>query len=230
MDNDFTLLAHIKKLVKKTRISLNTLMYYLALMSFFDNTKNFGLVALIAALINVVAIIVLLFVEIDGQKIEPGNDIIGFLGMILPAIVMLIYGLSVFRQAAIISFIFPEGPSSKFGVLTGLVFAAGVSSILSLNPMGIVVGIILLIIGWIITNGNKTVVDTIIWVLMIIIFLLAAIAYVLAVLCVDSLSLDFFGDFVIGGIAGWIVAVCKAIMYILAFVYLFDKDVKSKFV
>ena len=58
--------------------------------------------------------------------------------------------------------------------------------------------------------------DSIIWVLLIILFALLAIASVFAVFTADILM-------IVGG-------VCSAILYLMAFLYLLDPEVKKKLV
>ena len=178
-------------------------------MEFLNNTKNFGLMITILAIINAVLAILAM---IDG------GFGLGTVGAILSSAVMILAGIAIYMQTdgGIISFAFPEGSSSKFGALTGFIFATGISAILALNLGSIILGIIILLVGWIITNNKKTFMDSIIWVLLIILFALLAIASVFAVFTADILM-------IVGG-------VCSAILYLMAFLYLLDPEVKKKLV
>lgn len=178
-------------------------------MEFLNNTKNFGLMITIIAIVNAVLAILAM---IDG------GFGLGTVGAILSAAVMILAGIAIYMQTdgGIISFAFPEGSSSKFGALTGFIFATGISAILALNLGSIILGIIILLVGWIITNNKKTFMDSIIWVLLIILFALLAIASVFAVFTADILM-------IVGG-------VCSAILYLMAFLYLLDPEVKKKLV
>lgn len=177
-------------------------------MEFLNNTRNFGLIMMIISVIDLVVGI---------MTIVKSFNIYG-VGMILSSIVMILAGIAIFSQTdgGIISFAFPEGSSSKFGALTGYIFATGLATIVSLHPVSIVIGIIIMIIGWIITNDKKTFIDSIIWVLLVIIFALMVIGNILAV---------FSGDlFVIAS------GVLGALLSLMAFLYLLDSDVKKKLI
>ncbi|MGN1044648.1 MAG: hypothetical protein ACI4Q9_01670 [Candidatus Methanomethylophilaceae archaeon] len=178
-------------------------------MEFLNNTKNFGLMLTIIAIID--AIIGVLAVVNGGVSLDS-------VGAILSAAVMILAGIAIYMQTdgGIISFAFPEGSSSKFGALTGFIFATGISAILALNIPSIILGIIILIVGWVITNNHKGIADSIIWVLLIILFALLAIGSILAVFTADILI-------IVGG-------VCSAILYLIAFLYLLDPEVKSRLV
>ena len=178
-------------------------------MEFLNNTKNFGLMIMIIAVIDVILGVI--------GIINNGFSIDG-LGSILAPVVMILAGFAIFSQTngGIISFAFPEGTRSKFGALTGFIFATGLSNILSLNIAGVVLGILILIVGWIIANGNKTFLDSIIWVILVVLFALIAIS---------SLIVAFSGDVVL-----IISGICGAILYLMAFLYLLDSDVKKKLV
>ncbi|MBO7205913.1 MAG: hypothetical protein J6V08_05815 [Candidatus Methanomethylophilaceae archaeon] len=178
-------------------------------MEFFNNTKNFGLMITILAVVDIVFGVI---------GIVKGGFSIAALGGILSPIVMVLAGVAIFSQTngGIISFAFPEGSRSKFGALTGFIFAVGLSYILSLNIVSIILGILILIVGWIITNDTKTFVDSIIWVVLIVLFALIAIS---------SIIVAFTGDVLL-----IISGVCSAIIYLTAFIYLLDPEVKKKLV
>ena len=178
-------------------------------MEFFNNTKNFGLMITVLAVIDIVLGVI---------GIVNGGFSIGALGGILAPAVMILAGIAIFTQTngGIISFAFPEGSSSKFGALTGFIFAVGLSNILTLNIGGIILGILILVVGWVITNDSKTFLDSVVWVVLIILFALIAISSILAVLS--------------GSIIAIISGICSAILYLTAFLYLLDPEVKKKLV
>ena len=176
-------------------------------MEFLNNTKNFGLMIMIIAAIDIIFGVIGI---VDG-----GFSVVG-LGAILAPAVMILAGFAIFSQTngGVISFAFPEGSRSKFGALTGFIFATGLSNILSLTVGGIVLGILILIVGWIITNDKNTFLDSVIWVILVILFALIAV-------------LSLLGAFS-GGIITIISGICGALLYLMAFLYLLDKDVKKK--
>ena len=176
-------------------------------MEFFNNTKNFGLMITVLAVIDIVLGVI---------GIVNGGFSIGALGGILAPAVMILAGIAIFTQTngGIISFAFPEGSKSKFGALTGFIFATGIANIVSLTIGGIILGIIIVIVGWIITNDKNTFLDSVIWVILVILFAISAILGLLG-----AFSGDIFG--IIGGIL-------SAVLYLMAFLYLLDADVKKK--
>lgn len=178
-------------------------------MEFFNNTRNFGL---IVTLLSIADIVIGIFGIIDS-----GVDI-SRVGMILSAIVMLLAGLTIFTQTdgGIISFAFPEGSKSKFGALTGFIFATGLSNIALLHPLGIVLGLIFIFIGWSMTNNKRTFIDSIVWVILIVLYALAAIG---------SLLVVFTGE-----LSAIIEGLLSSILFLMAFLYLLDEDVKNKLV
>ncbi len=187
-------------------------------MSFIDNTKNFGILAVVVAVINVAGS-VLFFINEDVEDIW---RIIAGVGGIVSAALMLVTGVAIAtkRIPSFLTKLFPEGLSSKFGVLTGYTAAIGVASIVGLgtNVMdivaGVVIGLLLLFIVWILTNDRKGVIEKILWVILIVIYFLGILSGV--VLAIEG-SLN-----IVSGI-------CVALMYLLAFLYLFDPSVKAKF-
>ena len=176
-------------------------------MEFLNNTKNFGLIVMVLAAIDLVIAVI--------GIVDSGVGI-GTIGAILSPIVMILAGLAIFSQTngGIISFAFPEGSKSKFGALTGFIFATGIANIVSLTIGGIILGIIIVIVGWIITNDKNTFLDSVIWVILVILFAISAILGLLG-----AFSGDIFG--IIGGIL-------SAVLYLMAFLYLLDADVKKK--
>ena len=151
-------------------------------MEFLNNTKNFGLIVMVLAAIDLVIAVI--------GIVDSGVGI-GTIGAILSPVVMILAGLAIFSQTngGIISFAFPEGSRSKFGALTGFIFATGLSNILSLSIGGIIVGIIILIVGWIITNDKNTFLDSVIWVVLVILFALSAIFAIGAFVAAASLTI-----------------------------------------
>ena len=178
-------------------------------MEFLNNTKNFGLMILILGVLDVVLAVL--------TMIDDGFSVIG-LGSILGPIVMILAGLAIFSQTngGIISFAFPEGSSSKFGALTGYIFATGLSAIVSLQIGGVIFGLLILLVGWIITNDKKTIIDSIIWIFLVVLFGLITLFAILGA----------FG----GGIYLIVGGICTALLHLMGFLYLLDKDVKKKLV
>lgn len=187
-------------------------------MSFLDETRNFGILALIVAIVNAIGS-VLFFLNED---IDPVWRTVAGVGGILSSVVMISAGFAIMTGniPPFIERIFPDGVASKFGVITGYTAAIGVASIVGLGftiadiVAGVLVGIILIGIVWILTNDRRGIVERIIWVILIVVYFIGVITGV-AIAITGGLNL--------------ISGICLTLMYLLAFTYLFDPGVKSKF-
>ena len=192
-------------------------------MSFLDNTRNFGILALIVSAMQIVGA-VMFFLNEDVDQIW---RIIGGVGGILAAIVMLAASFAIFSGniPSFVERLFPEGATSKFGVLTGYTSAVGMASIIGLGSsvadivFGLIIGIIILAIVWILTNDRKGIVEKILWVVLVIVYFLGIVNGI-AIIIETADSTNAFT--IVSG-------VCLCLMYLLAFLYLFDSDVKKKF-
>jgi hypothetical protein len=188
-------------------------------MAFTDSTRNFGILAIIVAVIGLASGVVVFF----DDEIDTKWRTIAGVGSILANIIMLLAGYAIF-SGNIPSFmdkLFPEGPTSKFGVLTGYTAAIGVASIIGLGSgiaeivMGVLVGLVLLFIVWVLTNDRKGIVERILWVILLVVYFLGIVGSILAM----------FSESFINTVVG----LCGCLMYLLAFIYLFDESVKKKF-
>ncbi len=187
-------------------------------MSFIDNTKNFGILAVVIAVINIAAS-ALFFTNED---IENVWRIIAGVGGIISALLMLVTGIAIATRKVpvFLEKLFPDGVSSKFGVLTGYTAAIGVASIIGLGASvadivaGIIIGALLLFLVWILTNDRKGVIEKILWVILLVVYFLGILAGVIVA---------------IEGGLNIVSGICVSLMYLLAFLYLFDPSVKVKF-
>ena len=188
-------------------------------MAFTDNTRNFGILAIIVAVIGLASGVAVFF----DDEIESKWRTIAGVGTIIANIVMLLAGYAIFSGniPMFMDKLFPEGPSTKFGVLTGYTAAIGVASIVGLGSsimeivMGVLVGLVLLFIVRILTNDRKGIVEKILWVILLVVYFLGIIGSILAIFS--------------GSVIDTIVGLCGCLMYLLAFIYLFDESVKKKF-
>ena len=95
-------------------------------MSFFDETKNFGLILLIVSLVGIVLDIVIMFVEIGGTK----TPIITGVGSIIGELIVAIYAYGVYTGEYLIPIDrFLDDAASRFGVIKGFVSVYAISSI-----------------------------------------------------------------------------------------------------
>ena len=192
-------------------------------MSFLDETKNFGLLALIVGAINLVCAIMFFF----NNNIETTWRIVGGVGRILASIVILAAGWAIFSGniPSFMARLFPEGSTSKFGVITGYTAAVGASFIVGLGTsvgeiiLGVVLGLILLLAVFILTTGKTGVIEIIIWVIFLIIYIIGIIF--------DAIGV--FASFDPLNVLSIIGCLCECLMFIIAFIYLIDPEVRKKF-
>lgn len=188
-------------------------------MAFTDNTRNFGILAIIVAVIGLLSGVAVFF----DDEIEGKWRTIAGIGSIIANIVMLLAGYAIFSGniPVFMEKLFPEGPNTKFGVITGYTAAIGVASIVGLGSsigeivLSVLVGLVLLFIVWILTNDRKGIVEKILWVILLVVYFLGIVANLLAIFSRSPI------DTVVG--------LCGCLMYLLAFIYLFDESVKQKF-
>ena len=190
--------------------------------SFLDDTKNFGLIVLIISVIGLISSVI-------GYL----DNIMTLIGYVVYYAIMIVLGLSIFKGTTMgLNFMFPEGPKSKFGVVTAYIFATGLGNIVlgifgliggSTGGIGtIVIGAIILLVGWIITNDKSTFLDKVIWIVLVILFALSALFGVFAII----------GSFALGDILVIITALISSIasflLSLMILLYLFDSSVKCK--
>ena len=186
-------------------------------MSFLSDTKNFGLLAMVIAVVNV-AVSVFTFTS-DGDFVW---NVIDGVGGILAGLVMLAAGVTIFtkRFPPFMDRLFVDGASSKFGVITGYTAAIGVSVIVGLGPTpgsivwGVLVGILLLVLVWVITHERKDMISKILWVVLLVIYFFGII---------HGVSIALYGSIYL------LTGLCESLLFLLAFLYLFDMSVKDKF-
>lgn len=119
-------------------------------MSFFDETKNFGLILLIVSLVGIVLDIVFMFVEIGGTK----TPIITGVGSIIGELIVAIYAYGVYTGEYLIPIDrFLDDAASRFGVIKGFVSVYAISSI---------VDAIFTLVGGIINNNLGGVIPSIV--------------------------------------------------------------------
>jgi hypothetical protein len=186
-------------------------------MSFFDETKNFGLMAMIAGLVMVLSAILWV---VDGYDL-------GLIGVLIAGLLLLIFGLGVYQGESKLNIgsLFDEGVTSKFGLVVAFIIIVGVigivQGIFALNIMSIVVGVLLILFGFLMKMDLSPILEKIIWIILLIVFLLGIISGILSVV----------GAF--GGEPLWIVlnvlnAVAYLVIYIMLFLYMLSPEVKSR--
>ena len=187
-------------------------------MSFLDNPKNAGTVLWIIGILNIVlGLVSIVFGVLKIENTDLVNGVVSGIGGIIVGILYFGFGKSI-RSGEI---------SEKWDILTRFVLvtamATAIGGIFSYTgDFGSYIGnlvislIVALIVFWIykrMTDGKTDTLDKILWVLLLVVFILAAIG--------DILILIAFPIGTIMGIAGLIVD----LFMILA---LLDNDVKAK--
>lgn len=184
-------------------------------MSFFDETKNFGLMAMIAGLVMVLSAIIWV---VNGFEL-------GLIGMLIAGLLLLVFGLGVYQGESKLNIgsLFDEGVTSKFGLVVGFIIIVGVveivQGIFAVNIISIVIGVLLILFGLLMKMDLSPILKKIIWVILLIVFLLGII-YVL---------LGLVGAF--GGELLWVNAlnaVAYLAIFIMLFLYMLSPEVKSK--
>lgn len=184
-------------------------------MSFLDDTKNFGIVATIVAIVMVISAIL---------TIVDDNIWIG-IGSLIYAVLLFVLGYGIYKDKVLIHIgsIFSD-LGSKFGVLTAYVAVVGLGSIVvgifgiiggeaGSYALNIVIGIIALIFVYIMKDGQQTTLDKIIWIILLVIFVLGLLGGIILLIA-----------FPIGTLLG----IAYIIMYLCLLTYLFSGEVKSK--
>jgi len=194
-------------------------------MSFFDETKNFGLVLLIVSLAGIILDLIFMFVEIGGTK----TPIIAGVGSIIGELIVAIYAYGVYTGEYLIPIDrFLDDAASKFGVIKGFVSVYAISSI---------VDAIFTLVGGIINNNMGGVISSIVISLIIAALCIFAVLkmsdgtvgtadkviyYVLMVLFILMIILGILSLIVIVGIIPLIEGIMLLVMLV-------SPEVKEKF-
>ena len=187
-------------------------------MSFFDETKNFGLMAMIAGLVMVLSAILWV---VDGYDL-------GLIGVLIAGLLLLIFGLGVYQGESKLNIgsLFDEGVTSKFGLVVAFIIIVGVTEIVqgifALNIMSIVVGVLLILFGFLMKMDLSPILEKIIWIILLIVFLLGII--INGILSV----VGAFGGEPLGIVLNVLNAVAYLVIYIMLFLYMLSPEVKSR--
>lgn len=196
-------------------------------MSFFGNTKNMGIVVLIAGIICLIGGII----SAVGTLTAEGGD--NLAAKVLIALGALVLGVGLLWCGSNILKADDGSEALRIFVRTyGLIII--VSAVLSLigaivgeNTVNIITFVVQIVLGaiilWIgnkIGGKNKNVISSVLWVLLILVFIILALArLVSAVLSFEFGSLEEIGTFT--------VHVCMCIAFLMALVLTLSPDVKN---
>jgi len=187
-------------------------------MSFFNDTKNAGLLLIIIAVLSIALNAIALFVLDDYKDSEVWKKIVVLVGSVIGAIIYAILGIGIKNGKCMIQIgDFFSDVSSKFGVLVaitaGVGFADLVSSIFSLVAFGgmsvltIVVAILMIVMAWFMINGDKLT-GNVIWIILLILYILGIIGAIITIIALIGIPL--------------------LLLYILLLTFLLSPEVKSK--
>ena len=190
-------------------------------MSFFDDTKNVGLMMFVIAILGLIQAVLQIVngATYDGETVKKVGYVIIGIGALVGAIIFFKFGNSV-RTGSI---------SGKLDVVAGFVQTVGymtvVSSIFAIiggaligaefaagGVVLLVFGAIVLYLGKKINDGKNTGADSVLWIILVIVFFIMMLA---------SLAGLF------GNIFDIIDGICSFVMYLCILLFMFDKEIKS---
>ena len=163
-------------------------------MSFFDETKNAGILLLIIALMGIVFAVIAVF-ALDGYKdADTWKKIVYIIGAVVGSAVFVILGLDIMNGSCRfqIGNLFSD-VTSKFGVLVALTAAFGISEIINSifsviagfdvgGQIGsIVVGILFIIMAVLLAGDNQDA-RKVVWIILLILYIIMLIFSILACL------------------------------------------------
>ncbi len=188
-------------------------------MSFFDDTKNVGLMMFIIAILGLLSAVVQIVngATFDGETSKKVGYVIIGIGALVGAIIFFKFGNSVRKGTVsgkldvVAGFVQTVGymtvVSSIFAIIGGLLVGVAAGGVVML-----IFGAIVLYLGRRINDGKNTGADSILWIVLVIVFFLLMLA---------SLAGLF------GNIFDIIDGICSFIMYLCILVFMFDKEIKS---
>ena len=186
-------------------------------MSFFNDTKNAGLLLLIIAVVELIAAAIIAFV-IDGGVAESTKKILIMVGAVVAALIEVLLGLDIMRGKCRMNIMGLFGDvTTKFGVLVALNAGMGLANLVAGifytvalgagGVSGIVLGLIMLIFAYLMVNGGSSS-KKVIWIILLVVYILGLIFSIMAA-------------FVLIGIP-------DLLMYIMLLTFVLSSEVKSK--
>ena len=175
-------------------------------MSFFDETKNFGLTVIAAGLMMVLSAILWLT---DGLTVPP-------VGVLIGGLLLAVFGLGAYQGETMLNIgsLFDEGVTSKFGLVVGFVILIGIveflQGIFSMHPESIVIGVVFVLFGTLMKLKISPVLNNVIWAVLLIAFLAGII-------------LEFYALFKVldGEALEVLFSVLKTVAYLIMYIMLF---------
>ena len=159
-------------------------------MSFFDETKNFGLVLMIVSIVGIILAAFMMFVGINDTKMT----VLAGVGSIVGDLIILIYAFGVYQGDYLIPIDrYIDDAKTKYGVLTGFVSVSAISNVVdaifsfiggsvSGGITAIVIAVLCFLMAYFMTDGQKNVADNIIFIVLAIVFILMIIGGILSLI------------------------------------------------
>lgn len=187
-------------------------------MSFFDDTKNAGILLLIVALISIIASVVAVFALESYRDLDTWKKIVTIVGSVLGAAIYAILGLGIKNGHCMIQIgnLFSD-VNSKFGVLVATTAGVGiadlVTSIFSIVAFGgtsvgtLVIAILMIVMAWLMVEGGALAAN-VIWIILLILYILGIIFSIIAIIVIIGIPL--------------------LLLYIMLLLFLLSPEVKAK--
>ena len=187
-------------------------------MSFFDESKNVGLLLIIIAALDIIFTLIAVF-AFDGYKdMALWKKIVMIVGVLITSGLYLLLGLDIQNGSCRLQIgEFFNDVVSKFGVLLAITAATGIINIIDglalvfYNPgsglMNIVIGVLMLVMAYLMVSGGKEA-NQVVWVILLILYILMLIGSVF--LCLVLIGIPML------------------LLSIMLLVFLLSPEVKSK--
>ncbi len=168
-------------------------------MSFFDDTKNAGLLLLIIALMDIILTVVAAFVAEAYKDAELWKKIVFIVGGVVGAAIYALLGFDIKNGKCRFDFmgLFSD-VNSKFGVLVAITAAVGVGDIISglftiigfggSGVFDIIIGVLFVVMAYLMVNGGNLA-GNVIWIILLIIYILGVIFGIIAALALIGIPM-----------------------------------------
>ena len=176
-------------------------------MSFFDETKNAGLILLIIALLGIVFAVIAVF-AFDGYKdAETWKKIVWIAGAVLGSAIYAILGLDIMNGSCRfqIGNLFSD-VQSKFGVLVALTAGFGIAEVVNslfaviafggANIGSLVVGILFIVMAWLLADGQEDA-RKVIWIILLVLYIIMMIISILLCLALIGIPMLLLSIFLV---------------------------------
>ena len=159
-------------------------------MSFFDETKNAGIILFVIALLEIIFSVIVVFAFDDYKNADMWKKIVLIVGSLLGAAIYAVIGLGIMNGKCMfqIGNLFSD-VTSKFGVLVALTACFGVTSVVTNlfatiafgfgNVGGIVIGILFIVMAWLLVDGQEEA-RKVVWIILLVLYIIMLIVSIIA--------------------------------------------------